>query len=170
VIKVAAVRRRSAYLNDAGTPSMIIPALLLRGIEMKTDLCTPPSGATIVTTRTTRQWLGEDRIMRVICLPDVVMRLEDAVENVRAYPQELLKTDKPPILIDLRQIRSLTREAREFFSSSRNERIRAAALLIDSPLSRIIGNFFIGLSKMRVDHQLFTSDVDAIAWLKRYVT
>ena len=128
----------------------------------------PPPGATVATTRTTTQWVGEDGIIRVICLPGVVMSLEDAIENVNALPEDSISA-KPPVLIDLRQIRSLTREAREFFSGPRNTRIVAAALLIGSPLSRMIGNFFIGLSKMSVDHRLFTSYGEAIAWLTAYV-
>jgi hypothetical protein len=129
----------------------------------------PPPGATVISTRTTRQWMGEDGILRVICLPGVTMGLDDAIENVNACPGELLRSETPPVLIDLRRIRSLTREAREFFAGPRNKRICAAAMVIDSPLSRVIGNFFIGLSRMQVDHRLFTSYNDAVEWLSGYV-
>src|ERR1700756_4774181 len=43
------------------------------------------------------------------------------------------------------------------------------SILIESPLSRIIGNFFMGLNKPSVPAKLFNNEQDAIAWLKQYV-
>jgi hypothetical protein len=45
----------------------------------------------------------------------------------------------------------------------------AAALLIGSPLTRAIGNFFMGLNKPLIPTRLFTSETEALAWLKGFV-
>jgi hypothetical protein len=39
------------------------------------------------------------------------------------------------------------------------------ALLVGSPVTRVIGNFFIGLNKPRWPVRLFRSESDALAWL-----
>lgn len=130
------------------------------------DISSPPPGAEVVTTSSARLWMGEDGILRIYCLPGSVHTIKEARENVSSFRHRLVK--KVPCLIDLRPIGSITREAREFFRGPENDGITAAALLIGSPLSAAIGNFFTGLSKMRVEHRLFTSEAEAIAWLKQH--
>jgi hypothetical protein len=44
----------------------------------------------------------------------------------------------------------------------------ATALIISSPLSRAIGNFFLGLNRTSMPTRLFTSEADALAWLSEY--
>ena len=72
-----------------------------------------------------------------------------------------------PILVDLRKMRSMDRGARIVYSGPQGARYAIAlALLVDSPLSRIIGNFFLSLNRSRLyPTRLFTSESDALAWL-----
>ena len=80
------------------------------------------------------------------------------------------KTKKYPLLIDSRKIKSITKEARDHFSIQNRETfITAFAVLIDSPLSRIIGNFFMGLNKPTIPAKLFTNENEAIDWLTQYL-
>ncbi len=68
-----------------------------------------------------------------------------------------------PCLVDLRQARSVSREARTTFSNY--EGTSRLALFVDSPLSRIIANFFIGVSGSPAPTKVFT-DLDAAQrWL-----
>ncbi|HET6990441.1 MAG TPA: hypothetical protein VFJ43_03915 [Bacteroidia bacterium] len=74
-----------------------------------------------------------------------------------------------PILVDIREIKSVSKEARDHFSMrGRKPNVTAIAMLVNSPLSRIIGNFFLGLNKPTVPTQMFNSETDAIAWMIRY--
>jgi len=131
------------------------------------DIDSPPPKVEVVSTSTAKMWIGEDGILRIYCLPGSVHGIAQARENVESFRPRL--TGKVPVLIDLRPIGAITREAREYFRGPENNTITAAGLLIGSPLSAAIGNFFTGLSKMSVQHRLFTVEADAIAWLKGHV-
>jgi hypothetical protein len=74
-----------------------------------------------------------------------------------------------PIFVDIREIKSISKEARDHFSMrGRKPNVTAIAMLVSSPLSRIIGNFFLGLNKPTVPTKMFTSEPDAISWMIRY--
>jgi hypothetical protein len=50
--------------------------------------------------------------------------------------------------------------------NNRDSNVSAFAIIIQSPLSRVIGNFFMGLNKPRVPARLFKSEKEAVKWLK----
>lgn len=68
-----------------------------------------------------------------------------------------------PVLADLRTVAAVDREARMVFASS--PATSRQALLVGSPLSRTIGNFFLILSRPTVPVKLFDDEAAAIAWL-----
>jgi len=71
-----------------------------------------------------------------------------------------------PVLVDFRGIRAESKAAREYFVSDEAvERYSAVAILIASPVSRVIGSFFMRLSRHRVPTRLCSSEADAIDWL-----
>lgn len=117
-------------------------------------------------------WMGEDGIVRTKVKAHAEVTLKEAQENsdvVNSYFRQSKK--KYPLLIDSRQIKSISKEARDHFSiQNRETGITSFAVLIDSPLSRIIGNFFMGLNKPSVPAKLFTNEEEAIAWLKQFLT
>lgn len=122
--------------------------------------------ANFIETRTFYTWMGEDGIGRTQVKPGAEVVLDDAKENSVAVNQ--LKADtKFPLIIDTRNIKSISKDARDHFSlRGRESKTFAFAILIDSPLSMIIGNFFMGLNKPRVPVKLFTSEEKAISWCK----
>jgi hypothetical protein len=74
------------------------------------------------------------------------------------------------IFNDMREIRSITREARLFASSADAiQVVKAVALLIGSPVSRVIGNFFLGINKPPYPTRIFTSEAEALSWLKNII-
>ena len=102
--------------------------------------------------------------------PTAVIELSDAVENSQAVA-ELSAGEIYPMLVDLRGINSITKEARDHFSmKGRKPGILAIAMLIRSPVSSIIGNFFLGLNKSAVPTYLFTSEAKALQWLENFVS
>ncbi len=114
-------------------------------------------------------WMGSDGIARTKVKPDSEITLEQAIENGKAVTS-LFIDKKFPILIDSRGIRSMTREAREQFSlNGRESKTSAFGIIIKSPLSRVLGNFFMGVNKPTVPTRLFDNEDDAIQWLKNYV-
>jgi hypothetical protein len=116
-------------------------------------------------------WMGDDGIVRTKVKPMAEVTLKEALENSKAVNSFIEKTKKKyPLLIDSRNIKSITKEARDHFAvQNRKTSINCFAVLIDSPLSRIIGNFFMGLNKPGVPAKLFTNEKDALEWLQQYL-
>jgi len=123
----------------------------------------------IIETRTAKIWLGEDSIFRLIYSPKVEVKLDDARE-ITAAQYKLLKGKKLPLLADTREMKSIDREARQHFKSEEIPKTTSAvALLVSSPVSRVIGSFFLGINKPLHPVKLFTSEAEAIKWLKEFI-
>lgn len=75
---------------------------------------------------------------------------------------------RPPLLSDIRKMKSITREARIVFDNV-TDRFSALALLAGSPATQLMANFFIGLRRPKVPTQMFTDEEKALTWLRRYV-
>ena len=114
-------------------------------------------------------WMGKDGIARTKVKPQAEVTIKESKENSIAV-NGLRRDKKFPLLIDARQIKSISKEARDNFSiQNRETMITSFAVIIESPLSRIIGNFFMGLNKPSVPAKLFNNEDEAIAWLKQYL-
>ena len=89
----------------------------------------------------------------------------DAQERVR----DGVNKAKIRVLIDMTSVTEISKEARDYFANERTASIqRATALLIGSPVSRVIGNFFMGLNKPISPTRLFTDPEEAIQWLRTF--
>jgi hypothetical protein len=120
-----------------------------------------------VSLRTGRFW-RDGGVLRGECFDAAEETIADAKEQL-ARQREMLDGKPLPFLMDIRRVRSLSRDARAFFASAEAAEVFAAtALLIASPLSRAIGNFFLGLNRPSMPTRLFTSERDALAWLDQY--
>jgi len=74
--------------------------------------------------------------------------------------------EKSRVLIDSRQIASMTREARELAASDHiSPFVHRLAVLIDGPVSAMISNFFIRVSRPSYPVHTFTDEARAMAWL-----
>ncbi len=97
--------------------------------------------------------------------PSAEIGLNEAIENTKLV-REISGDDIYPILVDIRKIRSISKEARDHFAMrDRPPGVSAIAMLVSSPLSRIIGNFFLGLNKPKVPTKMFTQMEAAEHWL-----
>jgi hypothetical protein len=112
--------------------------------------------------------LGDDRVQRAWAAPGA----EETLENARMHLQAICKLangDRLPVLVDLRNIRSTTREARKLYGSAEFAAcVCAAALLVEPAVSRVIGNFYLGLNKAVYPTRLFTAEPEALDWLKGF--
>jgi hypothetical protein len=96
------------------------------------------------------------------------MELQDAQANVATIYE--LGGHKPSrVLVDMRGVRAQSREARHYFASVDAEKAtRAVALVIGSPVSRVLANFYLRLNPGRIPTALFTSEDAAIGWLEGF--
>ena len=127
----------------------------------------PPDGgaADMVQTRTARIWLEDDGIMRYLTLPDAEDSLADIRDGVAAVWQ--LSGHRPvPLLVDLSGSRAISKEAREYLSSDESARTTlGVALLVSSPVSRVIGKFFFTLNTPPFPLRIFSAQAEALDWL-----
>ena len=106
-----------------------------------------------------------DGIMRVVTKPVELHELADAIENVKAA-DALAKGEKYKLLIDLKNTKQASIEARQYYSSEKNRNVIAAAFIIDTPVNLIIGKMFEGLNKPLFPVQLFNTEEEGLNWLK----
>lgn len=113
-------------------------------------------------------WIGNDNICYTVVKENAVIEIEDAIENSNAV-LKLSEGKVYPLLVNLKDIKSISKEARDHFSMrNRTPGVSAIALLIKSPASTIIGNFFLGLNKSMVPVKLFSNEKKATLWLKQF--
>jgi hypothetical protein len=119
-----------------------------------------------IVTRTAVTHLEPSGIVRVTTLPGSVQGLADAQENMRAFAQ-VAGGRARPMLLDIRQLKSQDREARLFYERPENtQMISAVAIIIGSPISRVLGNFVLGFSKASAPTKIFSSENEAVEWLR----
>lgn len=74
---------------------------------------------------------------------------------------------KQPAFVDARGVRSTTREARELAVCDEVVAITSRmAVLVDNPVSRVLGNFFMVVTSPRYPTKLFSDEAAARAWLR----
>ena len=116
-----------------------------------------------------KTWLDEIGILHAVGDPGAETTLADAQESLAAAKQ-LIAGRSVPFLLDMRGTKSITREARAYYvSPEATQQICAAAMLVDSPLSRTIANFFIAIHKPALPVRLFTAENKALEWLKEHL-
>lgn len=110
-------------------------------------------------------WMGDDGIARTKVKLNAEVSVEDAMENSKVV-NGFYVNEKFPLLIDARGIKSISREARSFFTTNgRETNTMAFAIVIDSSVSKVVGNFFLGINKPAVPTKLFLNEKAAIEWL-----
>ena len=95
---------------------------------------------------------------------------EPTIDNQRLQVEELVKLTGGPFYAigDITEIRAMTKPERDFSKSDTvKENIRAMAFIVGSPLAKIIGNLYMGLTGSSVPTEVFTSYEDALAWIQR---
>lgn len=90
-----------------------------------------------------------------------------AEEVVRARI-EAFEGKNYPLLVDGRMIKTITKEARDILSSEdAMVNVTVCALVADSMVGTIIGNFFLRINKPALPIKLFTNMEEAKAWLRK---
>ena len=115
-------------------------------------------------------WDSENDIVYGVLFADIKTQ-GLAKENIDAQERirDNLNKKKTRVLIDMTAVSEITKEAHDYFANERTASIqRATSLLISSPVSRIIGNFFMGLNKPISPTRLFTEPQKAIKWLQTF--
>jgi len=114
-----------------------------------------------------RMWLRPDGIVQMAWVTLVDIRLEDAIAAIQAMT-ELTGGRLSPLLVDLHDSGQQARAARLEFTSQA-DLVSAVALIVGTPLSRIMGNFFLGVSRPPYPVRMFDTEESALVWLNEFV-
>ncbi len=104
----------------------------------------------------------------------IISRYKDGVEiglkDVQEMVEKRLATQEHtmPIFNDSRAVKSIDKEARDFLANEGSEKLSAVAVLIQSPVGRVVFNFYIHFSKPKVPTKFFLSKEEALAWLEQF--
>jgi len=123
------------------------------------------SGA--ITNAKFRIWLRPDGIVGMVFTPRVATDLADALAAVEAMTQ-LTRGRRSPLLVNLHGAGPQDRPARAEFAR-RDDLVSAVAVIVDTPLSRMLGNFYLTVSKPIAPTRLFDDEGSAVAWLLEFV-
>ena len=118
-------------------------------------------------TRTVTITFGEDRILVVRSRVGHDQNESDARENL-ATCRQLAGDKKAPVLVDMRQMATLDKQARKVYATE-SDFAMAQAMLVDSAFTRISANLFIRIARPLHPTRMFTSEEEAIAWLKGFL-
>lgn len=110
-------------------------------------------------------WLDDNNIIRYVITPGMDETLDDLIEVIKAI-DEIRNGNVYPLLGDIRGAKSITREARQY--AEKSIVATASAILVGSPVSKVLGNFVIKIHKSKIPVKLFTSEDEAINWLKGF--
>ena len=123
----------------------------------------------IIETGVDRQWLGEDGILYIETLPNAEITLADAQLSTETLKQAT-GGKKRPLLTDISRQKSMSREAREHMAGEAVENyVLALALVMTSPVGKVLGNLYFRLSNPSFPVRLFTSKSEAVEWLKSFL-
>jgi hypothetical protein len=127
----------------------------------------PADADGVLDTRTERLWLHPDGYVIAEVRPGLIADLDDAIVNVDAVGK-LAAGIPRPLLLDMRaHATSATRECREYYAGAEAQQVNlAVAMLVRSNVSRVIGNFFLGLNRTRFPFRMFSDLGEAVAWLR----
>ncbi|HEY0733875.1 MAG TPA: STAS/SEC14 domain-containing protein [Herpetosiphonaceae bacterium] len=93
---------------------------------------------------------------------------EDAQESLRAALQ-VSGGKRRPVLVDLRKMQAQERDAREIYRGPETAQFAsAAALLVESRISKLIANFFMAIVRAQIVIKIFTDEAEAVEWLQDF--
>jgi len=93
----------------------------------------------------------------------------DAAKVAVAARLEASKGVSYPMLVDGREVSSISKEARDYFATDDGVKdLLATGLVAESVLGKFIGNFFLQINKPKLPLRLFTDEKEAYKWLQQF--
>lgn len=115
-------------------------------------------------------YMLRDGILVINYKPGLEITLDIAKDIVNDR-MKLTEGKSYPGFLDGRGLKSLDKEAREYFSSEEGRKgVSAAALLVGSVYTAFLGNFFLTVTvgKVKIPTKIFTKEDKALQWLQQF--
>ena len=118
----------------------------------------------VITNPKFRMWLRPDGIVQLVRCPRTTVLVEDATAAIETMAR-LTGGRRSPLLVDMRDTGPLDGAARAELTR-RSELETAVALIVGTPLNRMMANLVLSVNRSRVPVRLFDNEASAIKWLK----
>lgn len=115
--------------------------------------------------------MSDNRIVYIRIDEGASIELEDARVD-KALAEQVHGGAEHVVFIDMRGVKAISKDARSYYAKPVEEtRIctKAVAIVVSSPISRVLGNFFMGSNKPVVPARMFNSSEAAIDWLQPFL-
>ena len=112
-------------------------------------------------------WIRKDGIGFYVLRSDSKISLDEANENTSLF-LAMTGAKRIPLLIDVRECVSRAGEIQRYYGKKTT--CTALALLIDSPLKKLLYNFKCKLFSLTMPIRFFTREDKAFEWLRKYKT
>lgn len=110
-------------------------------------------------------WDEAAGVLRFLWVPGAVCGEDEARRGTDAL--HALRRGAVPLLVDMREMTKLERGAREHYKHEKGG-VAAMALLVESPVTKMLANFFMRTDTDRTPTRMFTDEDSALAWLKTH--
>jgi hypothetical protein len=112
-------------------------------------------------------WI-EGGVVYFVYKANSVVNLEAAMQIV-ADRIKFQREINYPVYCDIRGMKSADKDARNYLAKEGSSYTKGVAVMVDSPMSKIIGNIYLGLNKPTTPTRLFTDKNEAVEFLKQFV-
>jgi hypothetical protein len=110
-----------------------------------------------------RLFIDEDRILKVIYADGATINTE-SIKTVFTAMQRLSDGAELPVLVDVRNYYTITRDASQYAISHLTPRL-ATAILTRNVAYKLFANLYAGFRNYKPPIQVFTSEQKALQWL-----
>jgi hypothetical protein len=116
---------------------------------------------------TTTLWMDEEGFVWSTYKDGAIETLESARAHFEAM--ERVATGIPRgVVIDIRRLKSATREARKFWAQNHGV-ATPCAVLVSGGVASALGNFWLSVNRPGTPTKLFSSEAEAVEWLRTVV-
>jgi len=114
-------------------------------------------------------WMDPQRIIHICFKESDCHGLKEAQEVVQAHNQ-LAEGSPACVLADIRAVKvGADRAARKHYVSAESAEFKSGmAMLVSSPMQRMLGNIFFQLNRPPYPTRLFSQEEEALQWLEHF--
>jgi len=111
----------------------------------------------------------KDNILIVSYRKNLIIDL-DVAQQIVLQRQSFTRGKTMAAIIFSHGVTSIDKPAREYLASQKGtEGLSASAIIVNSPFSRLLGNFFLRVNKTSIPVKLFSEISKAEKWLQQYI-
>jgi hypothetical protein len=111
-------------------------------------------------------WI-EENVLFFIYKPAVKLDL-NAVKKIVADRLKVQDGNAYPVFCDMRGIKDSDKPARDYLAKEGSSMVKAVGVLTDSPVTKIMLNFYLTISRPLVPTKMFTDKNQALEFLKAF--